>query len=394
MAGLVGRADCLCGLLFLLSLVCYTHFTYRDRAPAFSTNGNMRKSSSLIQFTAAHVLALFACFAKEIGVTVYGVLVVMECLVLHSVVFDRKAASKAYSVTLDALLSDVTVRQALPRIALCVVLVAAISISRLAINGSQTLYSWTVLENHVHLLPDIQSRVMTYAQTHFWYIAKLVYPRHLSFDYGFACLPTIHSIYDPRNLLPMLVYILFAALGVYSLVWQLVPSLVMGACLILLPLLPASNLLFPVGTLLAERLLFIPSIGFCLIMGRLLTEELVPYWQWVAQMTYVRISHIRRLYRHYASSSKSSIIVSATSTDNHAVIEKRPTDLTANTIIDSTDLHEVGEKYAGVALLLFWVLPVVLLSCARVWTRNSEWKNEEVLFASALQVCPLSVKGV
>jgi len=34
--------------------------------------------------------------------------------------------------------------------------------------------------------------------------------------------------------------------------------------LVLLPLFPALNVLFPVGALLAERLLFMPSVGFCL----------------------------------------------------------------------------------------------------------------------------------
>ena len=344
------------------------------------------------------MLALLACFAKEIGVTVYGILVVMECLVLYPLVFNRKASSTPLAVTLDALRRDATVRLIVARIALCVLVVASISISRLMINGRQTLYSWTMLENHVHLLPDMQARVLTYSQTHFWYIAKLVYPRYLSFDYGFACLPTVHSIYDPRNLLPLLVYGAFAALGMYSLVLQLIPSLVMGASLILLPLLPASNLLFPVGTLLAERLLFIPSIGFCLILGRLLTDELVPYWQWVARVVYIRVNHILRHYRRHGSNVKSSSVIPNSNSNKKQQIHTatdalNDSDSSSSSSSSSTALQEVGEKYAGVALLFLWVLPVVLLSSARIWTRNSEWTNEEALFESAWQVCPLSVKG-
>ena len=238
----------------------------------------------------------------------------------------------------------------------------------------------------------MQARVLTYSQTHFWYIAKLVYPRYLSFDYGFACLPTVHSIYDPRNLLPLLVYGAFAALGMYSLVLQLIPSLVMGASLILLPLLPASNLLFPVGTLLAERLLFIPSIGFCLILGRLLTDELVPYWQWVARVVYIRVNHILCHYRRHGSNVKSSSITQNNSSNKKQQMHTAP-DALNDSDSSSTALQKVGEKYAGVALLLLWVLPVVLLSSTRIWTRNSEWTNEEALFESAWQVCPLSVKG-
>lgn len=37
--------------------------------------------------------------------------------------------------------------------------------------------------------------------------------------------------------------------------------------LLLLPLLPASNLLFPVGFVLAERVLYLPSMGACLLIA-------------------------------------------------------------------------------------------------------------------------------
>jgi hypothetical protein len=36
---------------------------------------------------------------------------------------------------------------------------------------------------------------------------------------------------------------------------------------------PALNILFPVGTILAERLLFIPSVGFCILIGEFLTGK-------------------------------------------------------------------------------------------------------------------------
>ena len=42
-------------------------------------------------------------------------------------------------------------------------------------------------------------------------------------------------------------------------------TLLIGICMLLLPLLPALNIFFPVGTLLAERLLFIPSGRFSVL---------------------------------------------------------------------------------------------------------------------------------
>ena len=46
--------------------------------------------------------------------------------------------------------------------------------------------------------------------------------------------------------------------------------LLLGLALLLLPLLPALNLVFPVGTVLAERLLFIPSLGASVLAAELL----------------------------------------------------------------------------------------------------------------------------
>jgi protein O-mannosyl-transferase len=34
-----------------------------------------------------------------------------------------------------------------------------------------------------------------------------------------------------------------------------------------LPFLPASNLFFPVGFVVAERVLYMPSMGFCILVG-------------------------------------------------------------------------------------------------------------------------------
>lgn len=41
----------------------------------------------------------------------------------------------------------------------------------------------------------------------------------------------------------------------------------MGLALLVFPFLPASNLFFPVGFVLAERILYIPSMGFCLLVA-------------------------------------------------------------------------------------------------------------------------------
>jgi hypothetical protein len=41
----------------------------------------------------------------------------------------------------------------------------------------------------------------------------------------------------------------------------------MAVAWLVLPFLPAANLFFPVGFVVAERILYIPSMGFCLLVS-------------------------------------------------------------------------------------------------------------------------------
>ena len=41
----------------------------------------------------------------------------------------------------------------------------------------------------------------------------------------------------------------------------------MALSLTIIPFLPASNIVYPVGFVIAERILYIPSIGYCLLVS-------------------------------------------------------------------------------------------------------------------------------
>ncbi len=42
-------------------------------------------------------------------------------------------------------------------------------------------------------MPSLKARALSYAQYHFMYVFKLLYPRHLCFDYGYACVPAVST---------------------------------------------------------------------------------------------------------------------------------------------------------------------------------------------------------
>ena len=107
--------------------------------------------------------------------------------------------------------------------------------------------------------------------TALWVVAKdlllLLWPAHLVSDYSFDAVPLVRTFRDPRLLVGCGVLALLIALVVWS--WPRSRPLLLGIAVFVLFLLPASNLLFPVGTLMAERLLYLPSFGICLVAGHL-----------------------------------------------------------------------------------------------------------------------------
>jgi tetratricopeptide (TPR) repeat protein len=104
-------------------------------------------------------------------------------------------------------------------------------------------------------------------------LALLVAPLALSPDYSYRVIEPVTRLSDPQ-LLPALAALL---LGLALLVWGRVRRWRMGvfACVWYgITVLPGSNLLFPVGTIFGERLLYLPSVGFCLAAGDLLWKGL------------------------------------------------------------------------------------------------------------------------
>lgn len=106
-----------------------------------------------------------------------------------------------------------------------------------------------------------------------------LFPYTLSFDWGMDSIPPVTSTFDPRNFLSLLFYFFLHILikrnyKVYKSVEfsshrRLLNSIVglFLISLIILPYAPTSNLLFYVGFVAAERILYIPSVGLCLLVG-------------------------------------------------------------------------------------------------------------------------------
>ncbi|CAE7018913.1 Tmtc1 [Symbiodinium sp. CCMP2456] len=121
-------------------------------------------------------------------------------------------------------------------------------------------------DNPISFESEWKARVLSYSFLHGVYMRLLVWPQYLCYDYSMDAIPIVREMTDCRMLLPLAAYV--GAIGTVSFVMQL-PARHRRAGLIALALLvvsylPASNILFPVGTVVGERLLYVPSAGYCL----------------------------------------------------------------------------------------------------------------------------------
>lgn len=146
----------------------------------------------------------------------------------------------------------------------------------------------------------------------------LLFPRWLSFDWSMDSIPRIESILDSRNLFTILFYGLFylgmsrslRSLKSEEMTKKIKPkkcrgcgqgcgyhtryckisnnnnypsshcsckiaprtrreseAILISISILILPFIPASNLFFYVGFVVAERVLYLPSVGYCLLLG-------------------------------------------------------------------------------------------------------------------------------
>jgi tetratricopeptide (TPR) repeat protein len=120
---------------------------------------------------------------------------------------------------------------------------------------------------HVAVLPRVATAVVVLWQ----YLSQLALPLRLSADYSFNEIPIVLSVFDPRFLIAAA---LFGCLGLALVLGvKQAPELAVAVALMVVSLALTANVLFPIGTIKAERLLYLPSFGWCLACGWFV-------WQW------------------------------------------------------------------------------------------------------------------
>jgi Tfp pilus assembly protein PilF len=121
----------------------------------------------------------------------------------------------------------------------------------------------SILNNTLNAATSTSSRYATAFYILLRYIGLLIFPHPLSYDYSFSQIE-IQSNTSPLALLGILFY---AGITIYAFLNLRKKKIVAYAILFfLITLAPVSNLFLPVAATMAERFMYMPSMGFCIVL--------------------------------------------------------------------------------------------------------------------------------
>ncbi|GAX82143.1 hypothetical protein CEUSTIGMA_g9571.t1 [Chlamydomonas eustigma] len=394
-AGIVGHAEVLCAVFSIPAMLLYFNavdgnYDRRDKKLwMFAHEAAMQWLPIMI----AVLLSWSAALCKEIGITTLGVMMLYDLLLVPLHPEGRQwlcssSPSKPPTKKKDeegqsphkgrAFWQAMFYQERWLRMALLCAAGFLYVKTRSCVAGDQLVRIYRKVENPIAFAPSPLSGLLSTLHLHARYAILLLWPQHLSADWSFACIPLVEELSDLRNLLSLGLYLSIFWVALMARPWALLaewanearaasgspgaqvnvveqtisPALAVRRWrllvllgLTLAPFLPASNLLFYVGTFIGERLMYMPSLGFCILLGEGLATLL---------------EHLRDFYRPCQSSSGRWLVS-----------------------ISKSMVH---------LLVATGLMTMLMAYSVKTYSRNWDWLSEEALFLSAQKVCWNSAK--
>ncbi|XP_064455540.1 protein O-mannosyl-transferase TMTC4-like [Ornithodoros turicata] len=255
-AAVVGRADLLCALFFFLSLLCFAQACSQDVI-------TQKPHVMWLWLFGCAAMGIISMLCKEPGITIFGVCFVYDVIIVCKIDISYFWTSQSkVSRTKKSVLSLIQ-RQT----ALALVACAALALRWRVMGSASPIFQ--KIDNPASFEDSMLLRVINYNYVYSLNAWLLVHPLWLCFDWSMGCLPVIQSLCDPRLIAVATFWALVASLLYSSLFGRDKRSsraLIMALALTVIPFLPASNLLFRVGFVIAERVLYLPSLGFSMLV--------------------------------------------------------------------------------------------------------------------------------
>uniref|UniRef100_A0A665TGF5 dolichyl-phosphate-mannose--protein mannosyltransferase n=1 Tax=Echeneis naucrates TaxID=173247 RepID=A0A665TGF5_ECHNA len=243
-SGIVGRADVLACLLFLLTFLSYISGQCDRRGLA---------SFHLM-------LGTCAMLVKETGITVFGV-----CALYDALVLCRKPL--IYHMSGSGLRDLLYICSPFIKRActlFCYVLII-MSFRLWLMGGSMPLFSEQ--DNPASFSPHLLTRILTYSYLLSFNAWLLLAPIVLCYDWQVGSIPLVEAVGDVRNVATVVLAVVMVALCLHCIFSLQSREVLVGMLFLVFPFIPASNLFFRVGFVVAERVLYMPSMGYCILVA-------------------------------------------------------------------------------------------------------------------------------
>lgn len=257
-SGVVGRADVLACLLFLL-----TFLSYIRSVGECDSEDSLPSTVSTWSLLISLLLGTCAMLVKETGITVFGV-----CLLYDALVLCRKPI--IYHLSGSGLSDLLHICSPFIKRA-CLIsgyVVIIMSVRLWLMGGSMPLFSEQ--DNPASFSPHLLTRVLTYSYLLSFNAWLLLAPVVLCYDWQVGSIPLVEALGDVRNMSTVLLAMVMLTLClhcIFSLQRQDSREVLVGMLFLVFPFVPASNLFFRVGFVVAERVLYMPSMGYCILVA-------------------------------------------------------------------------------------------------------------------------------
>ena len=228
--GIVGRAEILCAIFVISAYLIID-----------------TRRVTLLKGLSFLVLITLAVLSKEIGITVVVLVLISD-------------------------LSANNFRSILPgckKIILCVGAVGSyiafrrLFLGQVDLSGSQLLRK---AENPILFASDTWVRGASLLHVQYLYLKLMFWPTDMCCEYPFDCIPLIENTSDIRLYYTLSLIIVLVITALYGVVMKN-RIIITSLAWICVPLIPSSGILVTIGTMYAERLTYIPSVGVCVLVG-------------------------------------------------------------------------------------------------------------------------------
>lgn len=198
--------------------------------------------------------------------------------------------------------------------------------------GSFKLSNIPVADNSLLESKDFMVQRMTAIEILGRYLRLMIFPHPLSCDYSFSTIPLVKSAANPGFVISLLIHL--GAL-VYAIINIKKKSVIAyGILFYFITISIVSNVFILIGTNMAERLMFAPSLGFSLLLAGLLVKLLK---------------------------------------------------------IEKLNPENVGQVFTKKTIVWFVLIPVLVLGSIKTYNRNRDWKTISTLFNTDIKTVPNSI---